>query len=173
MKVFEMNKIKDILYDKNDILVALLILCIATFVIFTRIEHIMAYPERMLSAQSPENGSVAISFPTEPDDNLSAPDDYEEPPNGDEGDEETPEYTPEDPSDEAAPQAHSLYIASGESMNTIARNLVSLGLFESEQDFLDTLTAHNAATRVQVGNFIIPADATKDDVIRIITGVAQ
>jgi hypothetical protein len=58
-------------------------------------------------------------------------------------------------------------------MTTIAGNLVSLGLFESEQDFIATLEAHNASARVQAGTFIIPVDSTKDEVIRIITGVTR
>lgn len=52
-----MNKIKDILYDKNDILVALLIVAIAALVIYTRIEVIMDYPQ--IQAAAAESSSQA------------------------------------------------------------------------------------------------------------------
>ena len=40
-----MNKIKDFFYDKNDIIVVLVILAVAGFIIYTRIGAIMEYPE--------------------------------------------------------------------------------------------------------------------------------
>ena len=54
-------------------------------------------------------------------------------------------------------------------MASVARNLMKLGFFESVEDFLSTLDRHNAGTRVQAGNFVIPADSTKDDIVKIIT----
>ena len=44
-----MNKLKDIFYDKNDILVALIILAIAAVIIFWRVDVIMAYPETLVA----------------------------------------------------------------------------------------------------------------------------
>jgi multidrug resistance efflux pump len=48
-----MNKFKDFLYDKNDIMVALVILIVAAVVIFFRINAIMDYP----STQTDQGGS--------------------------------------------------------------------------------------------------------------------
>jgi len=171
-----MNWIKDLLYDKNDILVALLILCIAAFVILTRVNAIMEFPERMIAFQGSGGGSVHTSLPEGPGAGLSAPGNHEEQQYGQDGDEVPDEGSGDEttgPSDGGPPEAHSLYIASGQSMTTIAGNLVSLGLFESEQDFIATLEAHNASARVQAGTFIIPVDSTKDEVINIITGVTR
>ena len=182
-----MNKIKDLLYDKNDILVAMLILCIAVFVIFTRVNSIMDYPERMFSLPGSGGGTDHTLPPERPDAGLSAPGNQGPPQVGDDGDNGDGDHGDgdngdngdgdgdngdgaEDPADGSPPEAHSLYIASGQSMTTVARNLVELGLFENERDFITTLEAHNASARVQAGTFIIPADSTKDDVIRIITG---
>ncbi len=40
-----MNKIKDFFYDKNDIIVVLIILAVAGFIIYTRIGTDLEYPE--------------------------------------------------------------------------------------------------------------------------------
>ena len=42
-----MKGLKDFLYDKNDILIALLILVLAAFLIAWRMDVIMAYPETL------------------------------------------------------------------------------------------------------------------------------
>lgn len=44
-----MNKIKDIIYNKSDVLVALLILAIAAAVIVWRLDVILTYPKELLS----------------------------------------------------------------------------------------------------------------------------
>ncbi len=48
-----MNKIKDIIYDFNDILVILLIIIITAGILFWRIQTIMAYPEYLAKSQQP------------------------------------------------------------------------------------------------------------------------
>ena len=47
-----MEKIKDFFYNKNDILVALLILVIAAGIIFFRINAIMEYPKTLVDQQN-------------------------------------------------------------------------------------------------------------------------
>ncbi|MEA4922544.1 MAG: hypothetical protein VB031_04160 [Eubacteriaceae bacterium] len=42
-----MNRFKDFIYNKNDIIIALIILVIAACVIFFRIKAIMDYPQLM------------------------------------------------------------------------------------------------------------------------------
>lgn len=44
-----MNKLKDIFYDKSDILVAILIFAVAFGIIFWRINAIMDYPKKLVS----------------------------------------------------------------------------------------------------------------------------
>lgn len=46
-----MEKLKDFLYNKNDIIVALLILAIAATVIVFRIDAIMEYPKTLVDQQ--------------------------------------------------------------------------------------------------------------------------
>ena len=184
-----MNRIKDFLYDKNDVLVALIVLSLAAFVIFTRVEAIMAYPEKMALASVPENNQT---LPPQERPNLPPHDETLPYENGDEdGNEngyenghengygegyngEEPYTEPNGDTDandtEETAVAFSLYIASGQSMASVGRDLVSLGLFESEQQFSAALIEHNAAHRVRAGSFVIPRGSSHEDVIRIITG---
>ena len=62
-----MEKIKDFFYNKNDILVALLILVIAAAVIVFRIDAIMEYPKTLVDQQ---NQTVEENIaPTDANDN--------------------------------------------------------------------------------------------------------
>ena len=60
-----MRKVKDFFYDKNDIIIVLIILAVAAFIIYTRIGAIMDYPEQLArevaAAQSEETDSEASS----------------------------------------------------------------------------------------------------------------
>jgi len=171
-----MNKIKNFLYDTNDILVAIVIICCAALVITTRVDAIMTYPEKMLSEQSSTGGYIR-SDPYDPYETYDPYDPYDpprpnEPAEPDDPDEPT-EPGEDEPPEDAPPEElvnYSLYIAFGQSMNTIADNLIQLGFFENRQDFHEHITRHNADQRVQAGTFIIPSDSTKDKVIEIITG---
>lgn len=42
-----MKKLKDFFYDKNDIIIVLIILAVAALIIYTRIGAIMDYPEKL------------------------------------------------------------------------------------------------------------------------------
>lgn len=53
-----MKSFKDVLYDKNDILVAIIILIIAAAVIFFRINAIMDYPSTLVDSE--ETGTTQI-----------------------------------------------------------------------------------------------------------------
>ncbi len=59
-----MNKIKDIIYDKSDILIALLILAIAALVIFWRLGIILEYPKEIVGTGNTEN---VLTEPSEDD----------------------------------------------------------------------------------------------------------
>ncbi len=50
-----MKKIKDFVYDKNDLLIALLVLTIAAFLILWRMDVIMAYPAQVFGDSSNSN----------------------------------------------------------------------------------------------------------------------
>ncbi|MBR3259931.1 MAG: hypothetical protein IKF95_01100 [Firmicutes bacterium] len=61
-----MNKIKDIIYNKSDILIALLILAIAALIIFWRLSIILEYPKELIGTDE------ASEVLTEPDEDAAA-----------------------------------------------------------------------------------------------------
>lgn len=68
-----MEKIKDFIYDKNDILVALLILVLAALLIMWQMDVIMDYPETIF-AQG-ESGETPVSSDTPASDDVIKGDD--------------------------------------------------------------------------------------------------
>ncbi len=52
-----MGKIRDFFYNKNDIIIAIIIFCIAGVVIYLRIAAIMDYPKTIFQSQ----GSTTLS----------------------------------------------------------------------------------------------------------------
>ena len=61
-----MNRIKDFFYDKNDIIVAFLILAAAAFIIYLRIGDIMSYPDTLLQSTAAQQTTqqTTTSVPT-------------------------------------------------------------------------------------------------------------
>ena len=57
-----MKKFKDFLYDKNDIIIALLILVIASLLIIWRMEAIMEYPKTLISDTESTSTELDLSL---------------------------------------------------------------------------------------------------------------
>ena len=72
-----MNKIKDLIYDKSDILIAILILAIAALIILWRLGIILEYPKQLIGTDE------ATSVLTEPDEDAAAQADAEKAAEGD------------------------------------------------------------------------------------------
>ena len=64
-----MNKIKDIIYDKSDILIAILILALAAIVILWRLGIILEYPKEIIGTDDPAN---VLTEPTDDDESGEA-----------------------------------------------------------------------------------------------------
>lgn len=62
-----MKKLKDFFYDKNDIIIVVLIVAVAAFIIYTRIDSIMGYPAQYASemAATETRETVKITEPSE------------------------------------------------------------------------------------------------------------
>lgn len=158
-----MNRLKDIIYDKNDILIALIIVLLAGLLIHNRIEVIMDYPS-VLAAET----SIEVS------EENPAPIENENPPVT-EGSSET-----EEPAETENPVAEqtageptvsqvSIYIEYGATGSQIAQILIDSGLIESSSQFYSAVEAAGADTKLQAGSFKIPSNATPAEIIRIIT----
>lgn len=74
-----MNKIKDFIYDKNDIVIAVLILAVAASVIFWRMDIILAYPKTLFAEDNPvvqnSSGGDEDLPPSDGDNSVSPTDD--------------------------------------------------------------------------------------------------
>ena len=152
-----MNKIKDFIYDKSDIVVALVIIAIASAVIVSRIDAIVSYPASF-SADAAEppvtSGQVEYEYPT--DSAIKNPEDG------------SGENTGDAPATEEEIEMFAIYINYGEPLQVIADKFTTVGLFETSEDFFDAVEAANAGTQIKTGNFIIPSNAKPEEIMEII-----
>ena len=190
-----MKKLKDIFYDMNDVLVALIIVAVAGFVISVNIDSILAYPSQVAAEiQLPEEetpinyaenppivdpGSETTDQPETPDGETSGNDSETQGQNGD-GTQGTDNQQGGSTQGNAGGGAqgnpgtgevvnHSVYIAPGSTGEQIADIMVSIGLFNSRQEFVNAAKAAGAESKLKAGTFIIPSNATPSEVISIIT----
>ena len=76
----KMKKFKDFIYDKNDIIIAVLILAVAALIIFWRLSVILEYPKQLLgndepNVENPVDNTGGNSADTdEPADNIDSGD---------------------------------------------------------------------------------------------------
>lgn len=175
--------IKDIIYDKNDLLIAVIILAVAAFVINDRLDVVMNYPEYLaaqeqsnlpVDAQPDSDAADKAEDPSGESPDTPADDTQENPGQGeDSGKPATPVQpanpTPDQPVAPGNSDLVSIYIEYGSTGSQIAQLLVDSGLLKSKEEFYDAVNAAGADTKLQAGSFKIPANATPDKIISIIT----
>lgn len=61
-----MNRIKDFFYNKNDLIIVLLILVLAAGIIYYSVNDIMAYPETLQEQAAAQTTETVQSVPAEP-----------------------------------------------------------------------------------------------------------
>jgi len=152
-----MKKLKDIFYDLNDIMVALVIVALASLVIVTNIDSILAYPSSIAEEINVPEEEVPTNYAENPPITDSGSSDSSDDQQGTTGAgiEEVVNY--------------SVYINSGSTGDQIADLLIGVGLFQDRQQFRDAVAAAGADGKLKAGNFIIPSDSTPAEVISIIT----
>ena len=128
-----MNRIKDFFYNKNDVIVALIILAAAAFIIYTRIDAIMAYPETLADAAVTDQ-AAAESVPAASEASFTV-------------------TIPENP-DAAA----------------VSKMLESAGIISSAKEFQKELKKYKMTGSLQPGTVQIPAGASNEQIIQLITG---
>lgn len=159
-----MNKIKDFFYDKNDILIALILVALATVVILWRAEAIMDYPSQLVAnsyVNENSDGSVTVPPNMLPDNDNSTvsgtvDSDVVQTDNSDD--------TNSTVSD--TPEMYAVYINYGETTAQIAEKIVALGYFDTTDAFLNMVNAMGAETKLQTGNHIMPENATQEEVVK-------
>lgn len=183
-----LEKLKDIFYDKNDIIVAFAILAVAGFIITRQIDSIITYPEQLAAEmrQQQEQQELQQQEQQEP---LDQPDSQQGQPDEQQQDGQQPEQTAPQGSDsqnsvnppqtDPQPQTdptefktavdRTVEIPAGAYSASIASILSSAGVIPSQQEFLSAVTAANAETKLRAGSFYIPAGSTLNDVVHILT----
>lgn len=177
-----MNRIKDFIYDKNDLLVALIIVALAALIIAFRVDVIMAYPSSLSANEKPpiNTEKPPISDETSMGGSIEEPDGTEGTDGSEEGESkepdesQPPEDTGEPETDKPSPPPEgegliSIYIKSGATGSDIAQLLMDAGLIDTKEDFYKAVQAAGADTRLQAGNFRIPSNASPEEIIKIIT----
>ncbi|NMA93863.1 MAG: hypothetical protein GX975_04280 [Clostridiales bacterium] len=181
-----MKKIKDLIYDYNDILLALLIIAVAGAVIMWRVNEIMAYPA-YLQGIAQDNPAKDVDFTgidltqhpvddfnTDPEDiNVDVPPDGETP-GGDPSTEPVQDPNAENPGTPSSGEKFvtakdiEVTIPRGSTGAQIAEILLKNGAIDSSENFIATAEAKKKATKLQAGTFKIPAGSTVEDVVNII-----
>ncbi|WP_027399597.1 MltG/YceG/YrrL family protein [Anaerovorax odorimutans] len=160
-----MQTFRNIIYDKNDILIALVIICIAGLIIFNRINVIMSYPSS-LTIEKAGNESKHTTSDNKSDNKAATTTD--ESIDNSKGNEKTSsESDNTKKSDDIV--KYSVYIEPGSTDSKIADTLLSVNLIKDKQEFYDAIAAAGADSKLKAGTFIIPSNSTPADIVAIIT----
>lgn len=134
-----MNKIKDFFYDKNDIIVVLIILAVAGFIIYTRIGSIMEYPEVLAEQAAATETREA---------------------------EEESQESRSDASSSSASQ--SITVTDSDTSSSVAEKLYDAGLISSASDFEEYISNEGLSDSIQSGTFQIPSGSSEEEILDII-----
>ena len=171
-----MRKIKDLIYDYNDIFVALLIIAAAAAIIFWRVTDIMAYPEYLAGKEQSQTGEVDFSdvdlTPVDIEPFNENPDEITVDGSGeDQTAQQTPAdetQTPEEPAQTAQVDADGNYtveIPKGSSAQGIARILKDQGIISDVDAFMDVVEQMGATMQMKYGTYKIPAGSSAEEII--------
>ena len=151
-----MKKLKDIFYDKNDILIALIILVLAAGIILWRVQAIMDYPAKAMEDAA---NSVVVTEPEDGGDTAA-----------DGTSDGTDGTTIEGDGDgDGVVDICAVYVNYGDSLETIGQNCVTAGLIGSVDDFIALVNQYGVSGSIQAGQHFIPANATNEELIYYLT----
>ena len=145
-----MRKIKDFFYDKNDIIIVLIILALAAFIIYSRIGIIMDYPEKMADE------SAATTQTTVSETTVSET-------------EATSSESDSDKSDSTADDIVSIKITDDDTSVSVAQKLEKAGLVESATEFEGYISNMDKADKIQSGSFEIKKGSSFEEILNTIT----
>ena len=186
------KRIRDFIYDINDIFIALLIVLVAAGIIVWRSSSIMKYPEYLAARQASSNTANEIIIPNdvrpanntvpansaEPNQNAVVPPANTVDPNTNTVD---PNTNNVDPNTNTVPGGNtvtppadvvkaSITIEKGfkGGWNTVAERLIAARLINAGDKvaFVDKVNKLNLSTRLQVGTFELSSDMTFEQMIK-------
>lgn len=173
-----MERWKDMFYNKNDIFLALVILLVAGFVIYDRVDAIMEYPQALALEQEQNATSPAEQDPSAETATTPEAKPVEEPvQEGTPNQTQQPAAQPQQPATSQKPaqtpvqQATKVQIdiPSGTTEATVGKMLVEKGFISDKSSFIQALEAAGKTGKVQAGKFTIPSDATMEQIIDLLT----
>ena len=149
-----MKKLKDFFYDKNDILVALVVLAVAALIVTWRVNVIMDYPSTLV-AEAGEHGSESEDGPV-----IGLPPETT-------GSAVTSGEAIDNPIDSGADEVDicAVYVNYGEALEVVGANCVTAGLVGSVDEFMTLVNERGAASSIQAGQHYIPSNVTPDELI--------
>jgi hypothetical protein len=160
---------RNFLYNKSDILIAIIIIAAAAIIIWTRVDAIMGSDE----TDSDVSGVASGEELPVPDTETSEGALIETPSGGGvtEGD-VPPDGEVVDPDGEGVVEGGEpieFTVEVGSAASTVAKDLESSGLVESADAFLSELTAQNAETKLKAGTFEITPGTGVSDIVKKLT----
>ncbi|MFQ7472978.1 MAG: hypothetical protein ACLSAO_07650 [Anaerovoracaceae bacterium] len=145
-----MNKIKDFFYNKNDIIIVLIILIAAAFIIYWRIDSIMAYPEKLAEKTAQQQETETTSQ----EDSSSASSTSQE------------ETTAASAATTGANV--SITITDSDSSISVATKLYEAGLISSDTEFESYISNMGKSSSIKSGTFQIPKGSSNEEILKII-----
>jgi len=178
-----MKKLRDFIYNFNDIFVALLIIIVAAGVIFWRVNAIMDYSGYVASRseEKPVEQDTSIEgidlneievgdFNTNPEDANSDTLETEVTVQPDQQPVQQPAEEPvQQPTVVEAPKEVSFTVPNGSSAGKIADLLIQAGFVEDKAAFIAKLKELKADTKLKAGTFTITTGSTMEEIITILT----
>lgn len=159
-----MKHLREFIYDKSDILVALVILLIAALLIFWRFEAIADYPSTLVDSDEVKSLGENSEMHNSKDETKKS----EKKSTENSSDSESDNNSSEIYVDGATKDDANISVQSGSAIEA-TESLVSLGYFSSYNDFVSTCNSAGInPDLIKAGNFNIPAGSTKADIAKIV-----
>ncbi|MDO4486277.1 MAG: hypothetical protein Q4C46_06745 [Bacillota bacterium] len=148
-----MGKIKDFFYNKNDIIIVLLILAIAGFIIYTKINVIMDYPEKLAESQA----TATTQETSEAADTSAAS--------------EASSASADTTATEASKTGKtvSITIKDSDTSVSVSKKLADAGIVDSATEFEGYISNMGKAEKIQSGTFKIEQGSSFEKILNTIT----
>lgn len=170
-----MKKIRDFIYDYNDIFVALIIIAVAAIVIVWRVNSIMDYPNYVAEkggsdpVKTTEVDLEGVDLTqTDVEENLNADPENVDVTEPGEGTETSGNTEPVASGETETPKpSGSFEVPKGSSADKVGDLLVQAGYITSKQDFMSAISGRE--TKIKAGTFTIPEGSTAAQIADILT----
>ena len=161
-----MKKFKDFIYDKNDIIIAVLILAVAALIIFWRLNVILEYPKQLLGNDEP-----TVENPVDNPDDSNTPADNNDSSNKDNSNTDqntTGDSTQDLPLWQGGVLTKDVEVeVTGNSASAAIQCLIDKGLFEDYAEYQKICSdAGLDHEKVKAGTFTFEKGSTKNDIAK-------